>query len=97
MVYIFSILAVNAFDFDVPDRKRLFQNYLGKALLNWQRFRTCVLGAVVGPKNYGDEIGMELGKRRMAKYKLPWRTNTEVIEEMSQTLKRKRNHVASMR
>lgn len=30
MVYIFSILAVNAFDFDVPDRKRLFQNYLGK-------------------------------------------------------------------
>ncbi|PHT30428.1 hypothetical protein CQW23_30022 [Capsicum baccatum] len=48
-------------------------------------------------KDYGDEIGVESRKRRMAKYKLPWRTNTEATEEKSQTLKWKRNHVAAMR
>ncbi|PHU26152.1 hypothetical protein BC332_04484 [Capsicum chinense] len=48
-------------------------------------------------KDYGDEIGVESRKRRMAKYKLPWKTNTEATEEKSQTLKWKRNHVAAMR
>ncbi|PHT70197.1 hypothetical protein T459_25301 [Capsicum annuum] len=46
--------------------------------------------------DYGDEIEVESRKRRMAKYKLPWRTNTEATEEMSQILKWKRNHVALM-
>ncbi|PHT36216.1 Queuine tRNA-ribosyltransferase [Capsicum baccatum] len=48
-------------------------------------------------RDYGDEIEVGSRKRRMAKYKLPWRTNTEVTKEMSQILKWKRNHVASMR
>ncbi|KAJ8549475.1 hypothetical protein K7X08_033182 [Anisodus acutangulus] len=46
-------------------------------------------------KDYRDKIGVEARKRRMAKYKLPWRTNTAATEEMDQTLKRKRNHVAA--
>lgn len=48
-------------------------------------------------QDYGDKIGVEARKRRMAKYKLPYRTNTEATEEMSQTMKWKRNHVAAMR
>ncbi|KAJ8545438.1 hypothetical protein K7X08_018021 [Anisodus acutangulus] len=48
-------------------------------------------------KDYGDKIGVEARKRIMAKYKLPWRTNTEATEEMSQTLKWNRNHVAAVR
>ncbi|TMW91717.1 hypothetical protein EJD97_013981 [Solanum chilense] len=47
-------------------------------------------------KDHGDKIGVEARKRRMVKYNLPWRI-TEATEEMSQTLKWKRNHVAAMR
>ncbi|KAF3676467.1 putative cysteine proteinase [Capsicum annuum] len=60
-------------------------------------YRVCDVYDGLCFKDYGDEIGVESRKRRMAKYKLPWRTNAEATEEKSQTLKWKRNHVAAMR
>ncbi|XP_075091071.1 cysteine protease XCP2 isoform X1 [Nicotiana tabacum] len=45
-------------------------------------------------KRVQDTLGVAAKKRRMAKYKLPWSTSTKETEDMDQTLKWKRNHVA---
>ncbi|MCD7459697.1 hypothetical protein HAX54_041654 [Datura stramonium] len=45
-------------------------------------------------KRFDDTMGVAAKKRRMAKYKLPWSTSTKETEEMGQTLKWKRKHVA---
>ncbi|KAH0772012.1 hypothetical protein KY290_015993 [Solanum tuberosum] len=47
-------------------------------------------------KRFDDTVGVAAKKRRMAQYKLPWSTSTKETEEMGQTLKWKRKHVAPM-
>ncbi|KAL3345190.1 hypothetical protein AABB24_024235, partial [Solanum stoloniferum] len=47
-------------------------------------------------KWFDDTVGVAAKKRRMAQYKLPWSTSTKETEEMGQTLKWKRKHVAPM-
>ncbi|KAL3377097.1 hypothetical protein AABB24_003489 [Solanum stoloniferum] len=47
-------------------------------------------------KRFDDTVGVAAKKRRMAQYKSPWSTSTKETEEMGQTLKWKRKHVAPM-
>ncbi|KAF3676464.1 putative heavy metal-associated isoprenylated plant protein 26-like [Capsicum annuum] len=43
---------------------------------------------------FDDTVGVAAKKRQMAHYKLPWSTSTKEREEMGQTLKWRRKHVA---
>ncbi|PHT90411.1 hypothetical protein T459_05524 [Capsicum annuum] len=49
---------------------------------------------ILEKQRFDDTVGVAAKKRQMAHYKLPWSTSTKEREEMGQTLKWRRKHVA---